>query len=40
MDGSLWKVIDTTRYYKAIQDDQLLNLGVSASGFLRYVNFR
>ncbi|KAG0025642.1 hypothetical protein BGZ81_006995 [Podila clonocystis] len=40
LDGSLWKVIDTTRYYKTIQDDQLLNLGVSASGFLRYVNFR
>ncbi|KAG0333534.1 hypothetical protein BG000_009093 [Podila horticola] len=40
LDGSLWKAIDTTRYYKTIQDDQLLNLGVSASGFLRYVNFR
>ncbi|KAG0344079.1 F-box/LRR-repeat protein 20 [Podila humilis] len=40
LDGSLWKVIDTNRYYKTIQDDQLLHLGVSGAGFLRYVNFR
>ncbi|KAG0305055.1 hypothetical protein BGZ98_004647 [Dissophora globulifera] len=40
MDGSLWKVIDTTRYYRAIKDDQLRTLGTAASGFLRYANFR
>ncbi|KAF9112542.1 hypothetical protein BGX27_003221 [Mortierella sp. AM989] len=40
MDGSLWKVIDTTRYYKSIQDSQLRILGTAASGFLRYMNFR
>ncbi|KAF9192795.1 hypothetical protein BGZ51_004780 [Haplosporangium sp. Z 767] len=40
MDGSLWKVIDTTRYYKNIHDDQLRTLGTAASGFLRYANFR
>ncbi|GJJ75744.1 hypothetical protein EMPS_08102 [Entomortierella parvispora] len=40
MDGSLWKVIDTTRYYKTIQDKQLRILGTAASGFLRYANFR
>ncbi|KAF9419925.1 hypothetical protein BGZ94_009275, partial [Podila epigama] len=40
LDGSLWKTIDTKRYYKSIQDEQLLTLGISASGFLRYVNFR
>ncbi|KAG0311664.1 hypothetical protein BGZ97_011714 [Linnemannia gamsii] len=40
MDGSLWKVIDTTRFYKIIKDDQLRVLGTAASGFLRYANFR
>ncbi|KAF9353144.1 hypothetical protein BGX26_009079 [Mortierella sp. AD094] len=40
MDGSLWKVIDATRYYKTIQDGQLRILGTAASGFLRYANFR
>ncbi|KAI7830639.1 hypothetical protein BC939DRAFT_419557 [Gamsiella multidivaricata] len=40
MDGSLWKAIDTTRYYKSIKDDQLRTLGTAASGFLRYANFR
>ncbi|KAF9438306.1 hypothetical protein BGZ76_008694 [Entomortierella beljakovae] len=40
MDGSLWKSIDVTRYYKAIKDDQLHKLGTSASAFLRYANFR
>ncbi|KAF9952910.1 hypothetical protein BGZ72_005839 [Mortierella alpina] len=40
MDGSLWKVIDTTRYYKTIHDDQLQSLGTAASAFLRYANFR
>ncbi|KAF8930953.1 hypothetical protein BGZ58_007922 [Dissophora ornata] len=40
MDGSLWKAIDTTRFYKTIKDDQLRTLGTAASGFLRYANFR
>lgn len=40
MDGSLWKVIDTTRFYKIIKDDQLRVLGTAASNFLRYANFR
>ncbi|KAF9568580.1 hypothetical protein EC968_002918 [Mortierella alpina] len=40
MDGSLWKVIDTTRYYKTIHDDQLRSLGTAASAFLRFANFR
>ncbi|KAF9549562.1 hypothetical protein EC957_003514 [Mortierella hygrophila] len=40
MDGSLWKVIDTTRFYNIIKDDQLRVLGTAASGFLRYANFR
>ncbi|KAF9995954.1 hypothetical protein BGZ79_010320 [Entomortierella chlamydospora] len=40
MDGSLWKAIDVTRYYKTIQDNQLRILGTAASGFLRYANFR
>ncbi|KAF9096957.1 hypothetical protein BGX23_010133 [Mortierella sp. AD031] len=40
MDGSLWKVIDTSRFYKIIKDDQLRVLGTAASGFLRYANFR
>ncbi|KAF9940798.1 hypothetical protein BGZ67_006815 [Mortierella alpina] len=40
MDGSLWKVIDTTRYYKTIHDDQLRSLGTAASAFLRSANFR
>ncbi|KAG0008535.1 hypothetical protein BGZ80_003331, partial [Entomortierella chlamydospora] len=39
MDGSLWKAIDVTRYYKTIQDNQLRILGTAASGFLRYANF-
>lgn len=40
MDGSLWKVIDTTKYYRTIKNNQLLGLGLAASGFLRYANFR
>ncbi|KAG0224247.1 hypothetical protein BGW42_005227 [Actinomortierella wolfii] len=40
LDGSLWRVIDTTRYYRTIEDQQLLGLGRAAAGFLRYANFR
>lgn len=40
MDGSLWKVIDTTRYYRTIKDSQLLGLGQAGSGFLRCASFR
>ncbi|KAF9977523.1 hypothetical protein BGZ73_005794 [Actinomortierella ambigua] len=40
LDGSLWRVIDTTRYYRTIEDRQLMGLGRAAAGFLRYANFR
>ncbi|ORZ10384.1 hypothetical protein BCR41DRAFT_357918 [Lobosporangium transversale] len=40
MDGSLWKTIDVTRYYKSIKDNQLRALGSAASNFLRCANFR
>jgi len=40
MDGSLWKSIDTTKYYRRIKDGQLKGLGLAASGFLRFASFR
>jgi hypothetical protein len=39
-EGSLWKTLDISPFYKTIPSDHLLKLGLAAGNFLKIANFR